>query len=57
MCSCTQALSTAKMGPEASDKDLLTGFHLIDGKERLIVVEGRADGAMAIVKVGCRVRL
>eukprot|EP00798_Chlamydomonas_sp_ICE-L_P018236 gene18236-24687_t len=38
-----QSLSTTKLTPEqASDRelDLLTGFHLVDGKERMIVLEG-----------------
>lgn len=49
-----QALSTAQLTPEqAADRqlDLLTGWHLVDGRERVIVVEGLAEGAMKIVKV------
>ncbi|KAG2498371.1 hypothetical protein HYH03_003630 [Edaphochlamys debaryana] len=48
-----QALSTAQLTPEqAKDRelDLLTGWHLVDGRERIVVVEGLAEGAMEIVK-------
>ncbi len=48
-----QTLSTTKLTAEqAADTqlDLLTGWHLVDGKERIIAVEGRADGAMRVVQ-------
>ncbi|EFJ51585.1 hypothetical protein VOLCADRAFT_87753 [Volvox carteri f. nagariensis] len=48
-----RALSTTQLTPDqASDRslDLLTGWHLVDGRERVIVVEGLAEGAMKIVK-------
>ena len=35
----------------ASDLDILTGYHLVDGQERLVVVEGLADGAMGRMQV------
>jgi hypothetical protein len=47
-------LSTYKLSQEqASDTDLdiLTGFHLVDGKERMIVLEGLVEGIMKVVKV------
>lgn len=51
-----QSLSTYKLTAEqAADTglDLLTGFHLVDGKERLIVLEGHVDGkAMKAVRFG-----
>ncbi|GFR51407.1 hypothetical protein Agub_g13845, partial [Astrephomene gubernaculifera] len=48
-----QALSTTQLsGQQAGDRqlDLLTGWHLVDGRERIILVEGLAEGAMRIVK-------
>ncbi|KAL6762514.1 hypothetical protein V8C86DRAFT_2518926 [Haematococcus lacustris] len=47
-----QALSTYKLSEEQAadpDLDLLTGFHLVDGRRRLIVLEGLASGAMKLV--------
>jgi hypothetical protein len=32
-------------------QDLLTGFHLVDGVRRIIMLEGLCDGALQIVKV------
>lgn len=49
-----QALSTTKLTPEqAADAslDLLTGFHLVDGKERVVVLEGRREGAVKLLQV------
>ena len=49
-----QSLSTLKLTQEqASDTtlDLLTGFHLVDGKERVVVLEGLEAGAMKVIKV------
>ncbi|DBA67916.1 TPA: hypothetical protein ACH3X2_014119 [Trebouxia sp. C0005] len=48
-----QALSTYKLTAEQAAEhtlDLLTGFQLVDGKERMIVVEGLAEGAMQRVE-------
>ena len=50
----SQSLSTCKLTQaQALDMslDLLTGFQLVDGKERMIVIEGLESGAMKIVKV------
>ncbi|GAX72591.1 hypothetical protein CEUSTIGMA_g47.t1 [Chlamydomonas eustigma] len=49
-----QSLSTYKLTQEqASDTslDILTGFHLVDGKERMIVLEGLVEGVMKVVKL------
>lgn len=32
-------------------QDLLTGFHLVDGVRRIIMLEGLSDGAMRIIRV------
>ena len=43
-----------KLSPEQCadvSLDILTGFHLVDGKERMVVVEGRVEGAMNIMQV------
>ncbi|KAK9808931.1 hypothetical protein WJX72_006568 [[Myrmecia] bisecta] len=43
-----QSLSTYRLSEaEASSPslDLLTGFHMVDGKERMILIEGLAEGA------------
>lgn len=29
----------------------MTGFHLVDGKERVVVLEGLEGGAMTVIKV------
>jgi len=42
-------LTTFKLEPEQQQDpnvDLLTGFQLVDGKRRLMIIEGLADGAM-----------
>lgn len=44
-----QSLSTTKLTEEQASSlevDLLTGFHVISGKERIIVLEGIADKGM-----------
>ena len=46
-----QSLSTIRLAPEQGALDLLTGFHLVDGKERIVVLEGLEAGAMTVVKV------
>lgn len=53
-----QSLSTTRLTaeqaghPSGGGLDLLTGFHAVDGHERIVVVEGLAEGAMKLVKVG-----
>eukprot|EP00891_Asterochloris_glomerata_P007094 jgi/Astpho2/7094/Aster-x1406 len=47
-----QALSTYKLSDEQAadpELDVLTGFQLVDGQERMIVVEGLADKAMKVM--------
>ncbi len=56
VCVCVhlQTLSTFRLTPEqCSDTsiDLLTGWHLVDGRERVIAVEGRSQGAMQVIQV------
>lgn len=50
-----QTLSTQQLTPGqccSGGLDLLTGWHLVDGKERIIAVEGNAEGAMKVIQVG-----
>ncbi len=49
-----QALSTCRLTPQQltdTSLDLLTGWHLVDGRERVVAVEGRAEGAMTAIQV------
>ena len=44
-----QTLATSQLPPEKwadGTEDLLTGFHVVAGERRLVVLEGLAEGAM-----------
>lgn len=46
------ALQPPTPPPPPSPPDLLTGFHLVDGMRRIILLEGLCDGAMRMIRVG-----